>query len=440
MGDGMNDIIQSIANFYSTMVSTLTGASPLVMATFSATAVWAGVATIYFLYQWLNWVGEESGGPKIVVYFFKTYSFAATVWFFAVSAPVIVMSLTAWSGAKVQAAANGPMVASTNKLFNQMLDTTGSMAELIPAYADAMVDATPGLNVLDQSSVEAVSGLSDAQKFQAAQNAIMARDMALRDLRRQLDNAKKLAASNNPDQARIGQELVGTIQTKITESENTIRSLQEQTKTPPAAARDDGIMGSILGTLKGGIKILLAPIDMTVGATIKALYMLAAIASLGPGILLGLWGAWKLIGAAVELFTYCFAFAAKVACGGLVSTGYAPVALLTFLFPASREYGRHFVSWWVQLILGAFAFGVIVQLGAYGVDAVTDSVGGLTVELTRVLLGGLSGTASPTVAFVDAIKAGSALLSVGYSMSFLTQFVRASVSTSVGMVSGHFNA
>lgn len=432
----MNDIIQSIANFYSVMVSTLISVKLLVADAFSSTALWVGAAAIYFLYQWLNWVGEETGGLKAIVRFFRAHAHAATVWFFALSAPLIVTSLTGWSGAKAQAAANGPMVASTNKLFNQMLDTTGSMAELIPAYTDAMMDANPVTKIMQDNSVEGMMGLSDAQKFQSAQNAIMARDMALRDLQRQLENAKKLAGSNNPDQARIGQDLVGSLQAKINESEATIKSLQDQTKTPPAAAKDDGVMGSILGTMKGGLKLLLISISSTVGAVIEAFCFLGAAASLAPGILLGLWGAWKLIGAAVELFSYCFSFAAKVACGGLISVLVAPLAMLTFLFPVSREYGKHFVSWWIQIILGAFTFGVIVQLGAYGVDAVTDSVGGLTVELTRVLLGGLSGTASPTVAFFDAIKAGSALLSVGYSMSFLTQFVKGSVSTSVGMVTG----
>ena len=436
----MDKLIYNIANFYSIIVSKLASAGLNTVITVSVTAVLSGAGAIFILWQYIEWVKEcQTNSIKSFVHFFKVYAKLFAIWILVSGSPVLFGTLNSWASTRVMEAANGPMVDATQALFTQMMDTTLAMVELEGAYAEAMFNANPATNFMTGNTLSDLTGMSDTQAQAALLNASQAQTMAMRDLQAQLTAAQKMATSTNPDRARIGAANVADIQVKIDSTNTTLQSLKSQQKPVPAP-KDDGWFARLISgvmTISGyitGIASLAYTLPWMV------IYHLAAIIILLPGILLGLWGAWKLIGAAVELFSYLFSFAAKVIVAAMISVGLAPLSMLSLLFPSTQEYGKHLISWWFQAIVATMSLGVVVTLGAFGIGAITDSVGGLTVELTRVLLGGLAGTASPSVALFDSVAAGSALLAVGYSMSFLTQFVKGAISASAGLVSGHFHA
>ena len=331
------------------------------------------------------------------------------------------------------------MTDAMQTLFSQMMDTTLAMVELEGAYAEGMFNANPATNFMSGNTLSDLTGMSDTQAQAALLNATQAQNMAMRDLQAQLTSAQKMASSTNPDRARVGAASVAEIQEKISSTNATLQSLKSQQKPVPAP-KDDGWFAKLTSGVMSISGYIIGLTSLAYTLPWMVIYHLVSIIILLPGILLGLWGAWKLIGAAVELFSYLFSFAAKVIVAAMISVGLAPLSMLSLLFPSTQEYGKHLISWWIQAIVATMSLGIVVTLGAFGIGAITDSVGGLTVELTRVLLGGLAGTASPSVALFDSVAAGTALLSVGYSMSFLTQFVKGAVSASSGLVSGHFHA
>ncbi|WLT30650.1 hypothetical protein [Geothrix sp. PMB-07] len=437
-----NHLIQNIANFYYIIVKGLLDASSSMVIGVVSTVVWAAAGAIYLLNQYLNWVGDSTDAAKSLKFFAKAHAKLFVVWFLVMGASPIFGTMASWAGTRVIEAANGPMVDATQKLFSQVLDTTISMVELEGAYANAMFEATPVLNKLSGYRLEDLSGMTDAQASATLANAVNNQEMAMRDLQAQLAAARKMATSDNPDRARLGNESVASIRERIDSTTATINDLKAKAKAqkPVPPPKEDGWFAKLTSIAQMGVQVFVGFVSSAISAPWLALCHLSATITLLPGILLGLWGSWKLIGAAVELFSYLFSFAAKVIVASMISVGFAPLSMISFLFPSTQQYGKNFCLWWAQAIVASISLGIVVQLGAYGVGAITDSVGGLSVELTRILLGGLSGTASTGMALTESIGAGTALLSVGYSMSFLTQLVKGSISASAGLVSGHFHA
>ncbi len=437
----MDKLIYNIANFYNLIVQKLASASLNTVVTVSVTSLLAGAGAVFLLVRYLDWVGEaHANSIKSLVEFAKVHVKLIAIWVLVMGSPVLFGTLSNWASARVLEAANGPMVDATQTLFSQMLDTTISMIDLEGAYANAMFEANPATSFASGYTLGDMSGMTDTQNQAALLNAVQAQDMAMRDLQSQLTAAQKMAASTNPDRARLGADNVAAIQAKIDQGKATLTELKAQQKPPAKAPKDDGWFGKLTSGVQSIFWYVVAGVNSLYTIPWMVIYHLVAIVILAPGILLGLWGAWKLVGAAVELFSYLFSFAAKVIVAAMISVGLAPLSMLSLLFPVTQEYGKHLISWWLQAIVATMAVGVVVSIVAFGIGAITDSVGGLTVELTRVLLGGLAGTASPTGALTDSILAGGCLLGVGYSMSFLTQFVKGAVSASAGLVSGHFHA
>jgi len=438
----MDHLIYDIAKFYRMILDSMLSADLGTVVTVASTALWAGAGAIYLLWRYLDWVGESSeNGARTIKFFSSTYSKFFMVWFLVMASPVIFWTMASWAGKRVAEAADGPMVDATQGLFSQMMDTSISMIDLEGAYANAMFTANPATNFLSGYTIGDTTGMTDSQNQAATLNAVQAQEMAMRDLNAQLTAAQRMAESSNVERARVGQQAVADLQSRIDSTKTTLSKLKDQKDVkkvdPP---KDDGWFAKITSGVQTGLWYGVAIVNSLYTIPWMVIYHLAAIVTLLPGILLSLWGAWKLIGASVELFSYLFSLAAKVAIGTLISVGLAPLSMLSLLFPATQEYGKHLISWWFQVILTALTLSVVVTLGAAGIGAVTDSVGGYGVELTRLLLGGLSGTVEPSIAIVESIKAGLTILSVGYSMTFMTSLTKACAQSASSLLTGHFHA
>lgn len=432
-GIGFGNLITSIGNFFQNILLQIQGAKFTSTTQSVITILFILVAVARIAQATLRWLQKSSGEglPEAVTEYGREIGKVYLIWGLVAAAPFLVGAVSSAATSNVKGLV--PTVASAAQ---GVLDTMGDQVEAIWATQSTVVsNLSADSPWLFDGFQDADAQSADAQVAQAAmaRNAQVARS----EFQQQLAQAQKLIASGNANLQAQGQALKQQAQQGLKNLDDglaTAKTAATTAKAGQAVQKEDSgwTLVSVLRSFAGGMSLGLSEFFLLVKRVIASITAFVVIA---PALLLAIMGAWKVIQAAIGLFSHLAGYCTALALAASFGLALGPLAMLAYATETFKSFGHAFVSFWFQALAGSIVLAAAVKILVVGfgtLSAYCASIGSAAVASLGSGQGGISGT------LFHGLVAGLGFLAAGLAMDFFSNLVQKGPTAGIGQISGSF--
>lgn len=442
-GISFGNLITSIGNFFQSFLLQIQGAKFTTTTQSVITILFILAAVARMGHATLRWIQKDSSSslPEATIEFGREVGKIYLIWGLVAAAPFLVGAVSSAATSNVKNLV--PTVASAAQ---GVLDTMGNQVQAIwnmqSTVASNLAENNPWLFQGYQDQLIAGSGRTeDTQLVQAAmqRNAQVART----EFQSQLSQAQKLIASPDPKVQAQGQALKQQAQQGLKNLENGLSTATTNAGNAKADQQDAlnarNFKSDGWANVAFGLRMLTAGFTLGISEFFlwikRCLAGLVAFVVLAPGLLLAVMGSWKVIQAAVGLFSHLVSYAAVLVLAASFGLTLGPLAMLCFATDSFKSYGFAFVSFWFQALAGSLVLAAAVKILVTGfgtLSAYCASIGSAVVAALGSAQGGITGT------LMTSLVAGLGFLMAGLAMDFFGTLVQKAPTAGIGQISGSF--
>ena len=425
----MPTFCNQIGNFYDALINTLSQGAFATVSFAIIQTLFVAIVAAGFLYLFADFALENSGSgmASLMGKFFKHYKRAAIVGFFVAALPSMLLSIKA-SNTAVLSGVNAKIASSCGTILSNLLDDLRLGYNSLPVVEKKLAAAHPvlfgGVVLLDDGADNAkTKEVLDRLSASAHENAT-----------NQIKEGKILAASKDPATRGRGQAMIDL-------ATNTIKDLDNASKTASASVKDAAAKKNSYGMVRGAIAMATNGSSELLLLIQWALAVVVGAFCLAPYMLMCVMTIWETIQGMIGIFTQLGLYICIVSLASTFALAIGPFAVLTFLFTGEesrhwRKYGDNFLTFWITASSGCLVMSIAYK------TLVTPGItnfGGLVVKAGAVFFNQINAAGGAGEILMIAVGAGLILKTYGQAFQFFQQFLQKAPQAAIGVITGSFH-